>query len=146
MFGIEDAAAEKILEISCNLDDMTPEAVGFAMERLLDAGALDAFTVPIGMKKSRPAVLLSCLCRLEQRSKMLELLFKHTSTLGVREYVCDRHVLNRSERIVKTEYGTVRLKEAEGFGVMREKPEFEDLAKIARERGLSLAEAAASVK
>ncbi|HWS28493.1 MAG TPA: nickel pincer cofactor biosynthesis protein LarC [Clostridia bacterium] len=146
MLGTEDSGAEKILELSCNLDDMTPEAVGFAMERLLDLGALDVFTVPIGMKKSRPAVLLSCLCRLEQRGEMLKLLFKHTTTLGVREYVCDRHVLSRSERVEKTEYGTVRVKEAEGFGVKREKPEFGDLARIARERGISLIEAAKLVK
>jgi len=146
MLGVEDAAEEKIIELSCNLDDMTPEAVGFAMEMLFDAGALDVFTVPIGMKKSRPAVLLSCLCRLEQRSAMRKLMFMHTTTLGVREYVCDRHVLSRFERIVKTEYGTVRVKEAEGFGVKREKPEFEDLAKIAREKGITLIQAAELVK
>lgn len=146
MLGVEDAAEEKILELSCNIDDMTPEAVGFAMEMLLEAGALDVFTVPIGMKKSRPAVLFSCLCRSEQRSEILKLIFKHTTTLGVREYVCNRYVLKRSERIAKTEYGTVRVKQAEGYDVKREKPEFEDVAKIAREKGLSLTEAAKQVR
>ncbi len=75
------------MKLSCNLDDTTPEAVGFAMERLLEAGALDAFTQAIGMKKNRPGVMLTCLCREEDREKMLSLLFAHTTTLGVRGHI-----------------------------------------------------------
>lgn len=145
MLGETDAHGDTVVELCCNLDDMTPEAVGFAMERLLEFGALDAFTVPIGMKKSRPAVLLSCLCRAEKRAEMTALLFKHTTTLGVRVYSCERHILSRSERTVETTFGAVRVKEAYGCGVKREKAEYEDLAKIARERDISLAEAAALV-
>ena len=122
---------------------MSGEAVGFALERLLEAGALDTYTVPIGMKKSRPGVMLTCMCRSEQRDEMLRLLFRHTTTLGVREYTCARYTLQRSIRSVETGHGPVRVKTAEGWGVRREKPEYEDLARIARERGISLREAAA---
>ena len=113
------------------------------MERLLEAGALDVFTTPIGMKKSRPAVMLTVLCKPERREELLRSLFRHTSTLGVRESICPRYTLRRSFRTVETEAGPVRVKCAEGWGVRREKPEFEDLARIARERGISLREAAA---
>ena len=134
---IEDTP-ERILELSCNLDDMSAEAVGFAIEELLRLGALDAYTTPIGMKKSRPGVILSCLCRPEQRQEMLKAIFRHTTTLGVREYDCPRYALSRSSRTVETEYGPVRFKAAQGWGITREKAEYEDLARIAREQNLSL--------
>lgn len=134
--------SETVLELRCNLDDNTPEEIGFAMERLFEAGALDAFTVPIGMKKNRPGIMLTVLCKPEQRETVLHCLFRHTATLGVRESICPRHTLARSFRTVETEAGPVQVKTAEGFGVRREKPEYEDLARIARERGISLREAA----
>ena len=143
MLGAAEDAPEAVLELQCNLDDMTAEAVGFAMERLLDAGALDVWTTPIGMKKSRPAVLLSVLCRESDREKLLPVLFRHTTTLGVREQRLRRHTLTRGISVCETPHGPVRVKTAEGFGVRRSKPEYEDLAQIARETGCSLAEAAA---
>jgi hypothetical protein len=141
MLGETEGSSESVLELRCNLDDMTPEAVGFAMEELLAAGALDVFTTPIGMKKNRPGVLLTCLCREEQREAMVRLLFLHTTTLGVRETVCSRCTLERTEETVTTSCGDVRIKRASGWGVSREKPEYEDIARIAREHGISLAEA-----
>ena len=129
---------DDVLELRCNVDDMTPEALGFALEELLAAGALDAFTIPIGMKKSRPGTLLTCLCHADQREEMVRLLFLHTTTLGVRETLCHRYTLDRSTETVQTEYGPVRVKVASGWGVQREKPEYEDLARIARQQGLSL--------
>ena len=143
MLGAAEDAPEAVLELQCNLDDMTAEAAGFAMERLLDAGALDVWTTPIGMKKSRPAVLLSVLCRESDREKLLPVLFRHTTTLGVREQRLRRHTLTRGITVCETPHGPVRVKTAEGFGVRRSKPEYEDLAQIARETGCSLAEAAA---
>lgn len=143
MLGAAEDAPEAVLELQCNLDDMTAEAVGFAMERLLDAGALDVWTTPIGMKKSRPAMLLSVLCRESDREKLLPVLFRHTTTLGVREQRLRRHTLTRGISVCETPHGPVRVKTAEGFGVRRSKPEYEDLAQIARETGCSLAEAAA---
>ena len=113
------------------------------MERLFEAGALDVFTAPIGMKKNRPGIMLTVLCKQERREELLRCLFRHTGTLGVRERVCRRYVLERSFRTEETEAGPIRVKTAEGFGVRREKPEYEDLARIARERGISLREAAA---
>ena len=95
-------------------------------------------TAPIGMKKNRPGVQLTCLCRLEDREKLVSVLFAHTTTLGVRESLCTRYTLARSQRTVETEHGPVRVKEARGWGVTREKPEYEDVANIAREQGLTL--------
>ncbi len=135
--------AETLLELKCNLDDNTPEEIGFAMERLLEAGALDVFTTPIGMKKNRTGIMLTVLCKQEKRDELLRCLFKHTATLGVREFAVPRYALDREVRTVETEAGPVRVKTAEGCGVRREKPEYEDLARIARERGISLRQAAA---
>jgi len=146
LWGESGQDGDRVLELVCNLDDMSGEAVGFAMETLLDAGALDVYTTPIGMKKSRPGVMLTCMCRAEQRDEMLRLLFRHTTTLGVREYSCTRYTLHRSIRTAETVCGPVRVKRAEGWGAVREKLEYEDLARIARGRGISLREAAEYVK
>ena len=137
---IGDAAdeAEALLELSCNLDDMTPEELGFAMDALFATGALDVWFTGIGMKKNRPAVMLSCLCREAQRDEMLHTVFLHTSTLGVRETRCSRSSLSRSIRRADTPWGPVRIKRAEGFGIRREKAEYDDLAMIAEKQKLSL--------
>ena len=140
MLGETNAPAQEILELSCNLDDCTGESLGFAMERLFDAGALDVYWTSVGMKKNRPAVLLTCMCRPEDREKMVALLFRHTTTLGVREAVFRRYTLARERRTVPTPGGSVRIKVSSGYGVRREKAEFEDLAEIARKTGKSLAE------
>ena len=132
---------ETIVELSCNVDDMSPEAVGFAIEELLRLGAPDAYYTPIGMKKNRPGVILTCLCREDQRDEMVRALFRHTTTLGIRETLCRRYVLRRAERMVETPYGPVRVKRSEGYGVEREKAEFDDLRRIAREADLTLDEA-----
>lgn len=135
-----ESAEELLFELACNLDDCTGEALGFAQEELLGAGALDVWTAPIGMKKGRPAVQLCCLCREEDREALLRLFFRHTTTLGVRVFPCTRYALRRESRTAETPLGPVRMKTAEGYGVRREKPEYEDLARLARENGLSLDE------
>ncbi len=129
---------DDVLELRCNLDDMTAEDLGFAVEKLLEGGALDAFTVGVGMKKSRPGTLLCVLCRPEDRESMLRLLFLHTTTLGVRELSMRRTVLTRLTEVLDTPCGPVRKKISTGFGVQREKLEYEDLARIARAEELSL--------
>ena len=134
-------AEESVIELSCNVDDMSPEAVGFAIEELLRLGAPDAWYTPVGMKKNRPGLILSCLCREEQRDEMVRAIFRHTTTLGIRETLCRRYVLRRAERTVETPYGPVRVKRSEGYGVTREKAEFDDLRRIARDADLTLAEA-----
>ena len=145
MLGEQDAPTEEILELSCNLDDCTGEAIGFAMERLLDAGALDVYWTSVGMKKNRPGILLTCMCRPLDREKMVELLFRHTTTLGVRESAFRRYTLSRESKTIQTPDGNVRVKVSSGYGVTREKPEFEDLAKIARETGKSFSELQKSI-
>ena len=139
-------AEESIIELCCNVDDMSPEAVGFAIEELLRLGAPDAWYTPVGMKKNRPGLILSCLCREEQRDEMVRAIFRHTTTLGIRETLCRRYVLRRAERTVETPYGPVRVKRSEGYGVTREKAEFDDLRRIARDAELTLAEARELIK
>ena len=145
MLGDTEDAGDRIVELRCNVDDMTGEAIGFALEQLMAGGALDAFTVPIGMKKSRPGVLITVLCQEEQKESMVRLLLKHTTTLGIREFPCQRYTLSRSVETVNTPYGPVRKKVSSGYGIRREKYEYEDLAKIAREQDCSIAEVLAKI-
>lgn len=133
--------SSRITELCCNLDDMTPEEVAFAEERLFAGGALDVWITAIQMKKNRPGVLLSCLCREEQREELLRLLFRYTTTIGVRWTEWNRRELERSERTISTPDGLLHIKSASGSGIHREKAEYDDLAEIARKRGISLAEA-----
>lgn len=145
MLGEQEQPMEDILELCCNLDDMTPEDMGFVTELLLREGALDVYVTPVQMKKNRPGWMLTCMCRQEERDRFLQLLFRHTTTLGVREYVCRRYGLERSMTVRQTPYGEVQVKTSCGYGVSREKAEYEDLARIAEEQGLSLREVRRSI-
>lgn len=140
MLGETKENDSSVIELQCNLDDCTPENIAFAMERLFDEGALDVYTMPIGMKKNRSGILFTCMCKKEDKDKMLSLIFKHTTTLGVREYESKRYTLHREMVEKETPYGKVCVKKVTGYGVAREKAEYEDLAKIAREQGLSIEE------
>ena len=146
LLGEEREKTDEIIELSCNLDDMTPEDAAYAAEALFEGGALDVFTQSIGMKKSRSGLLLCVLCEADRRETMLRLIFKHTSTLGIREAVCKRYVLRRETETRRTEMGELRVKRAQGYGVEREKYESEDLARLARENGLSLAQVRTRLK
>lgn len=129
--GAEEEDA--VVELRCNLDDMTGEEIGFATEQLMAEGALDVFTTPIGMKKNRPGVLLTVLCKSKHREAMVRQLFRCTTTLGIREESCRRYTLERRTETTETPYGPLRRKIASGYGVERRKPEYEDLARIARQ-------------
>ena len=131
---------DEILEISCNLDDMTGEELGYAMDVLLEAGALDVFFTPIYMKKNRPAVMLSCLCKTEDRDKFTDLMFKHTTTRGVRYTNYMRSKLNSSFEEIHTDAGVVRRKISTGENVEKAKLEFDDLKKIANALDMSIAD------
>ena len=146
MLGETDAMPEEICELRCNVDDMTGEAVGFAMDRLFEAGALDVYTMPIGMKKNRPGILLHVLCREAEKEAIIRAIFSHTTTIGVRENTFRRYVLNRRVETISTPYGMVRRKISSGYGVEREKYEYADLARIAKDKKISLAEAESLVK
>ncbi|MBR3560841.1 MAG: nickel pincer cofactor biosynthesis protein LarC [Oscillospiraceae bacterium] len=141
ILGESEGETEEIIELSCDVDDMTGEEIGFAAERLFELGARDVYTMPVQMKKGRPGVLLRVLCMPEQREALVEAIFRHTTTLGVREARLRRHVMERSIETLDTPCGQVRRKTATGYGVERGKLEYEDLARVARERNISLAEA-----
>ena len=128
---------DEIVKLETNLDDMTAEWIAFACEELLRAGARDVFTTPVQMKKGRPGTMLTVLCAPQDREEMIRLLFCHTTTLGVREEIMTRSILRRTSDAD----GKIRVKKAAGYGVEKEKPEFDDLAALARDKGISLFEA-----
>lgn len=140
MIGETENREDIVLELSCNVDDMTAEEIGFAMERLFAGGALEVYTIPIQMKKSRPGTLLRVMCKEWDKETMIELIFKHTTTIGIRQTETQRYVLNRKITALETPYGTVRRKDVAGYGVSRSKYEYDDLSRIAKEKGLSIKE------
>ena len=131
-----------ITELSCNIDDMTGEEAAFAAERMMDKGALDCFITPAMMKKGRPAYILTVLCKNEEKEKFVKLIFRHTTTLGIRQYTPSRYTLKREI----TENGGVHIKRSEGYGTVTEKAEFEDIKALALEKDISLFEAKALLK
>ena len=141
----ETRDTETIFELSANVDDMTAEQIGFASERLFEAGAVEVYTVPIGMKKSRPGTLIRAIARRDEKDSVLSAFFRHTTTLGVREVETKRYILSRTVDAKETALGAVRVKRSEGYGAVRAKVEYEDLARIAKERNITLSEAAALV-
>lgn len=145
LLGETENAGDTITELNCNVDDMTGEAVGFAMDALFAAGALEVYTVPIGMKKSRPGTLLCVMCRESDKEEMVKQIFKHTTTIGIRENVYKRYTLERSVETVQTKYGEIRKKISRGYGVIREKYEYEDLARAAREHDISVSQVTAEM-
>lgn len=146
MLGEADTAEDEICELSCNVDDMTAEAMGFAMEQLFQDGALDVYTVPIGMKKSRPGILLHVMCRESDRDAILRSIFRHTTTIGIRENKLRRYVLDRRIETLDTACGPVRCKVSSGYGVERIKYEYDDLSRIAKEKKISISEAVSLIK
>ena len=140
MLGDSKSTADEICELSCNLDDVTGEALGYAMEQLFSVGALDVYTVPVGMKKNRPGILLHVMCREADKQSIIQAMFRYTTTIGIRESALQRHVLDRRIETMQTSYGPIRRKIAYGYGVERKKYEYDDLSRIAREKGISLSE------
>ena len=138
LLGQTREAPDSAVELRCNLDDMTGEAIGYAAQCLRQAGALDVWTQAIQMKKNRPGTLLCCLCPPEREGEFASLMLKHTTTIGVRCQKLRRYTLKREAVTLDTPYGPVRAKRSHGFGVDRVKPEFDDLAEIAERQGLSL--------
>ena len=129
---VEEANGE-ILELVCNVDDMTPEALSFAASRLLEAGALDVYTLPGTMKKGRPGHVLTVLCVPEQEGELARRILAETTTNGLRVRRCGKYFLTPGAGMVQTRWGPVKLKLARGYGITHVKPEFEDAAELARE-------------
>ncbi len=138
-------ASESITELVCNLDDMTPEALAFACSRLLELGALDVYTVPGTMKKGRAGHVLTVLCSREQEEGFARHILAQTSTNGLRVRRCGKYFLAPGTDTVRTKWGEVRVKTAEGFGIRHVKPEYEDVAKAAAENRVSYREVAEEV-
>ena len=137
----DELISENIIELNCNVDDMSAEDMAYATKALIENGAKDAFVTPVIMKKGRSGMLLTVLCSAIDKERFVSLIFKHTSTIGIRVKETERIILNRHEETVHTKLGDVRVKYSEGYGVKREKPEFEDLRKLAVENNISVAEA-----
>ena len=129
---VEEANGE-ILELVCNVDDMTPEALSFAASRLLETGALDVYTLPGTMKKGRPGHVLTVLCVPEQEGELARRILAETTTNGLRVRRCGKYFLTPGAGMVQTRWGPVKLKLARGYGITHVKPEFEDAAELARE-------------
>ena len=131
-----DGANGEILELVCNIDDMTPEALAFACSRLLEQGALDVYVTPGTMKKGRPGHVLTVLCSPDREGEMARHILTETTTNGLRVRRCGKYFLTPGAGQVHTQWGPVRLKLAQGYGVTHAKPEFEDAAQLAREHGV----------
>ena len=133
VLGREDHRCDgSVVEASCNLDDVTPEVLGYVQELLLERGALDVWLIPVQMKKGRPGMMLSFLCRPEQREELFEAVAAETGTLGIRHRLLERCVLPRSIVTRDTPFGEVRFK----AGPHGDKPEYDDCRRIARERAI----------
>lgn len=132
-----EEANGQITELVCNIDDMTPEALAFACGRLLELGALDVYTVPGTMKKGRPGHLLTVLCDANKVSDLVREVLRHTTSNGLRVRHCEKYFLEPSAGEVQTQWGPVRVKYAQGFGIRHAKPEYEDAAALARKHGVS---------
>ncbi|MDD4125933.1 MAG: LarC family nickel insertion protein, partial [Eubacteriales bacterium] len=139
--GYTEDKCDRVYELNCNVDDMTAEEIGFAMDKIYEAGALEVFTVPAGMKKNRPGTQIRILCHEKDKETTVSAAFKYTTTIGIREIVCKRYALERIITPLQTPYGNVRRKDSIGYGVSRSKYEYDDLSRIANERGISIAEA-----
>jgi uncharacterized protein (TIGR00299 family) protein len=129
---------DTVVQLETNLDDATPEQLSFAMERLMDAGALDVAFSPLQMKKNRPGVLVRVLAEPSLTAVVADLLLAHTTALGVRVQTIDRLVLPRRQRTVETPWGSVRVKERQVNDRWEAAPEFEDCATLARSAGVPL--------
>lgn len=137
--GPVDENADRCLMIACNLDDTTPEMIGALMDDVLAAGALDVTGTPVIMKKQRPGIVLSVLCETAMREKMLDLIFRGSTTFGVRMVEVDRAKLERRFETVETDFGPVQIKIGRWRGEdITRSPEFEDCRRIARARGVSV--------
>lgn len=135
------SADERLLMIETNMDDMSPQILGHVMDRALTLGALDCYFTPIHMKKNRPGVLLSVLCKTEDRDRFMQMLFAETTTLGVRSYEVERRALQRSMVRVETQYGPIDVKVAQLNGhIIKDMPEFEQCRQAALKAGVPLRE------
>jgi uncharacterized protein (DUF111 family) len=130
---------QRVTVIECEIDDMNPQIFGVAMERLYAAGALEVFYVPVQMKKNRPGTLLTVIAMPEQRDPLIDVVFRETTTIGLRHYEVERECLAREMVTVDTALGAIRFKIARRNGtIVNATPEFDDCARLAAANNLSV--------
>jgi len=138
-FTENNVLPDECLVLECNIDDTIPEQIGYLSFQLMQAGALDAFVTPVQMKKQRPGILLTALCRPELRDELLDLIFRESTTFGIREYPVKRTVLQRRSEPVKTRYGNVKVKTGLWKGsVITRTPEYADCVQLAQQAGITV--------
>lgn len=143
----DDVETREAVLVECNMDDMNPEQIEYMMDLLFARGAYDVFLTPIIMKKSRPAVKITILCDTRDRNAVEDVLWRHSTTFGLRAYKVWKTMLKREMAMVRTPYGDIAVKNAYLQGQkIRSKPEYEDCKKLAREKGLSLQDIYDSLK
>ena len=138
--GEAEEAMPTVTEIRTDIDDMTPEDLGGIIDLLMASGALDASICPVIMKKSRPGYILSCICRDEDTDDMAMIILAHTSSVGLRFHRCQRYEMKPSFIKYRTDFGDVRIKISEGYGLRKWKPEHDDMTKAAITNGVTVDE------
>lgn len=138
----DSGSRERMVKLETDIDDSTGEQLGYVMERLFEAGAKDVHYSPVFMKKNRPAWELCVICEADSAEQLMQIIFRDTTTIGIRKIPFERTVLQREIVSVETPYGTARVKMAEADGKRKYYPEYEDTAEIARKSGLPFDEAA----
>lgn len=141
-----DSKNDKIFMIECNIDDQSPEELGLALEKIFESGARDVHYVPCYMKKNRPAVILRVLADEEKLPQIETAIFRHTTTVGLRRYPVSRTCMNRSFADIATPYGTVTVKKCELGDIVKYKPEFDSVKKVAEENGVTYREVSDAAK
>lgn len=137
---------DEICKLETDIDDTSGEALGYTLERLLKAGALEAHFVPVQMKKNRPAYELVVLCKLADKEKLEQIIFAETTTIGIRMSVMQRDILSRRAGVVRTSYGDVEVKICQLAGAKRVYVEYASAARVAREQGVPLQDVYLAVK
>ena len=144
---LTDTTPTEVAVLEANIDDTSPEIIGFLTEQLRHAGALDVFCTPIFMKKNRPATLLCLICRPDETPKFEDIIFRQSTTFGIRHHRCRRNILNRQTHTVTTTYGPVRVKLGFYQGhLITVSPEYEDCRHLALQNNLPLKDVIAAAQ
>jgi hypothetical protein len=140
LIEVPDEKGDTIWKLESNIDDSTGEALGYVMEQLFQAGARDVYYMPVYMKKNRPGWQLNVICDKEQIPALEQIIFRETTTIGIRRVEMERTVLDRTKHVIDTVYGAAEIKLCRLNGETQCYPEYESVAKLAREQGISYME------
>jgi len=135
---VESTVKERNIVLETNIDDMNPQIFGYLVEKLFKEGALDVFLTPVYMKKGRPGILLSVIAPLVMEERLSEVIFRETTTLGIRKIYVDKKIMPREIKEIETKWGKVRIKVANINGIRKAYPEYEDCKSIAERENIPL--------